>query len=79
MALLLYSDRKWHYSLADFLTICLFGKPEFIGCLQVNPACIDGFLGDILKAAGLTVSTGPPTGYVLTFSNGLVVYQSRWY
>ncbi len=38
--------------------------PEFIG----------GQLGEDLKAAGLTVYAGPPTGYVLIFTNGLVVY-----
>jgi L-ascorbate metabolism protein UlaG (beta-lactamase superfamily) len=42
----------------------------------VSPAFIEGSLGDLLKAAGLTAYAGPPTGYVLTFSNGLVVYLS---
>jgi len=37
---------------------------------------IDGELGKLLTAAGLTAYAGPPTGYVLTFSNGLVVYLS---
>lgn len=37
---------------------------------------IDGELGTMLDAAGLTAYAGPPTGYVLTFSNGLVVYLS---
>ncbi|VEP13306.1 putative Zn-dependent hydrolases of the beta-lactamase fold [Hyella patelloides LEGE 07179] len=37
---------------------------------------IEGELGDDLKAAGLTAYVGPPTGYVLTFTNGLVVYLS---
>ncbi len=37
---------------------------------------IEGELGEYLKAAGLTAYVGPPTGYVLTFSNGLVVYLS---
>jgi len=37
---------------------------------------IGGQLGDMLHAAGLTAYAGPPTGYVLTFSNGLVVYLS---
>lgn len=37
---------------------------------------IGGELGDMLDAAGLTAYAGPPTGYVLTFSNGLVVYLS---
>ena len=39
-------------------------------------AMIDGELGDMLHAAGLTAYAGPPTGYVLTFSNGLVLYLS---
>jgi L-ascorbate metabolism protein UlaG (beta-lactamase superfamily) len=42
----------------------------------VNPAMVGGELGAMLKAAGLNASVGPPTGYVLTFSNGLVVYLS---
>lgn len=42
----------------------------------VNPAFIGGELGASLKGAGLTAYVGPPTGYVLTFSNGLVVYLS---
>ena len=37
---------------------------------------IGGELGKMLDAAGLTAYAGPPTGYVLTFSNGLVVYLS---
>lgn len=37
---------------------------------------IDGELGESLTAAGLTAYVGPPTGYVITFSNGLVVYLS---
>lgn len=37
---------------------------------------IGGKLGEMLTAAGLTAYAGPPTGYVLTFSNGLVVYLS---
>jgi L-ascorbate metabolism protein UlaG (beta-lactamase superfamily) len=42
----------------------------------VNGAFIEGELGKLLSAAGLTAYAGPPTGYVLTFSNGLVVYLS---
>ena len=42
----------------------------------VSGAFIEGELGDMLKAAGLTAYAGPPTGYVLTFSNGLAVYLS---
>lgn len=37
---------------------------------------IGGELGSMLDAAGLTAYAGPPTGYVLSFSNGLVVYLS---
>jgi L-ascorbate metabolism protein UlaG (beta-lactamase superfamily) len=37
---------------------------------------IEGELGKSLKAAGLSAYVGPPTGYVITFSNGLVVYLS---
>ncbi len=37
---------------------------------------IEGELGENLKAAGLTAYVGPPTGYVLRFTNGLVVYLS---
>ncbi len=37
---------------------------------------IGGDLGNMLNAAGLTAYAGPPTGYVLTFSNGLVAYLS---
>ncbi len=42
----------------------------------INPAFIEGALGDMLKSAGLTAYAGPPTGYVLTFTNRLVVYLS---
>ncbi len=37
---------------------------------------IEGELGESLSAAGLNAYVGPPTGYVITFSNGLVVYLS---
>ena len=42
----------------------------------INAAFIGGTLGDLLKAANLTAYAGPPTGYVLSFSNGLVAYLS---
>lgn len=42
----------------------------------ISGAFIDGELGELLDAVGLTAYAGPPTGYVLTFSNGLVVYLS---
>jgi len=37
---------------------------------------IGGKLGKALDAAGVTAYAGPPTGYVVKFSNGLVVYLS---
>jgi L-ascorbate metabolism protein UlaG (beta-lactamase superfamily) len=37
---------------------------------------IGGELGTLLNETGLTAYAGPPTGYVLTFSNGLKVYLS---
>lgn len=42
----------------------------------VSGAFIEGQLGEMLSAAGLAAYVGPPTGYVLTFSNGLAVYLS---
>lgn len=39
-------------------------------------AMIGGELGKQLGAAGLTAYAGPPTGYVISFSNGLVAYLS---
>jgi L-ascorbate metabolism protein UlaG (beta-lactamase superfamily) len=42
----------------------------------LNPAFLDGDHAAALKEAGLTAYMGPPGGYVLTFSNGLVAYLS---
>jgi L-ascorbate metabolism protein UlaG (beta-lactamase superfamily) len=42
----------------------------------LSGAFIEGDLGENLSAAGLTAYVGPPTGYVVTFSNGLVAYLS---
>lgn len=42
----------------------------------VNPAMLQGGLATLMKEAGLTAYVGPPTGYVITFSNGLVAYLS---
>ena len=42
----------------------------------VDPAYIGGTLGELMREAGLRGYVGPATGYVLTFSNGLVVYLS---
>jgi L-ascorbate metabolism protein UlaG (beta-lactamase superfamily) len=42
----------------------------------VSPSFLTGPLADYLAAAGVGASVGPPTGYVVTFSNGLVAYLS---
>ena len=42
----------------------------------ISPAFLDGDLAAQLEANGLTAYLGPPGGYVLQFSNGLVVYLS---
>ena len=42
----------------------------------LSPAFIGGTLGESMHAAGISGYVGPPTGYVLTFTNGLVVYLS---
>jgi L-ascorbate metabolism protein UlaG (beta-lactamase superfamily) len=42
----------------------------------IDGAMIGGELGALLKATGLTAYAGPPTGYVVTFTNGLKVYLS---
>jgi L-ascorbate metabolism protein UlaG (beta-lactamase superfamily) len=40
------------------------------------PEFLDKSLGDALRANGLTAYVGPPGGYVVSFSNGLVIYLS---
>lgn len=42
----------------------------------VGPEFLEKDLADTLRANGLSAHVGPPTGYVLKFSNGLVVYLS---
>ncbi|MDG6772747.1 MBL fold metallo-hydrolase [Thiomicrorhabdus sp. ZW0627] len=42
----------------------------------LSPDMIEGSLGEFMKGAGLTAHVGPATGYILKFSNGLVVYLS---
>jgi L-ascorbate metabolism protein UlaG (beta-lactamase superfamily) len=42
----------------------------------VSAEIIGGELGKLLASAGVSAYAGPPTGYVLTFSNGLVAYLS---
>lgn len=42
----------------------------------ISPAFLEGDLAQKMKDNGLTAYVGPPGGYVLKFSNGLVVYLS---
>jgi L-ascorbate metabolism protein UlaG (beta-lactamase superfamily) len=42
----------------------------------LSPDFLDKALGDMLRANGLLAEVGPPVGYVLSFTNGLVVYLS---
>jgi L-ascorbate metabolism protein UlaG (beta-lactamase superfamily) len=42
----------------------------------LDPAFLQGDLAETLAANGLTAYLGPPGGYVLQFSNGVVVYLS---
>lgn len=42
----------------------------------VDPELIGDELGKAMKEAGITGDVGPATGYVVTFSNGLVTYLS---
>ncbi|WP_033067966.1 MBL fold metallo-hydrolase [Thalassospira australica] len=64
-----------------------FGASRMVGGVKITtvPAVhsngvsgdfLGGPLGEMLKTAGVTAYAGPPTGYVLTFSNGLSVYLS---
>lgn len=42
----------------------------------LNPAFLEKEHAEVLKANGLTAYVGPPGGYVVRFSNGLIVYLS---
>ena len=64
-----------------------FGASKLVGGVAIatvpavhsnglSPAFIGGELGAAMKAAGISGYVGPPTGFVLSFSNGLVVYLS---
>ncbi|MEJ1994686.1 MAG: MBL fold metallo-hydrolase [Limibacillus sp.] len=64
-----------------------FGASQTIGGVKITtvpavhsnglaPGFIGGPMGEHMAEAGLTAYVGPPTGYVLTFTNGLVVYLS---
>jgi len=64
-----------------------FGSMQKVGGVRVTtvpaahtnglpPDFLDKDLGDMLNANGLTAYVGPPNGYVVIFSNGLVAYLS---
>jgi L-ascorbate metabolism protein UlaG (beta-lactamase superfamily) len=64
-----------------------FGASTLVGKVQVAsvpavhangvpPVFLEKPLADSMQASGLTAYVGPPGGYVLTFSNGLVAYLS---
>jgi L-ascorbate metabolism protein UlaG (beta-lactamase superfamily) len=64
-----------------------FGASKKIGGLEiatvpavhsngVSPSFIGGELGEAMAAAGIGGHVGPPTGYVVRFSNDLAVYLS---
>ena len=72
---------------AKQVTLVRFGASAKVGGVAVTtvPAAhsnglaadfLDKGHGDMLRADGLTAYVGPPTGYVLSFTNGLVVYLS---
>lgn len=42
----------------------------------LNPAFLDKKLGDAMKENGLTAYVGPPGGYIIKFTNGLIAYLS---
>lgn len=73
--------------LAENSVLVRFGASTQVGGVTITtvpathsnglaPGFIGGVLGEALQEAGITAYVGPPTGYVLTFSNGLVVYLS---
>jgi len=72
---------------AKQVTLVRFGASTRIGGVTVAsvpavhsnglpPDFLEPELGDALRANGLTAYIGPPGGYVLSFSNGLVAYLS---
>lgn len=72
---------------ADKSALVRFGASKSIGGVTfttvpavhsngVSPSFLTGPLAEHLAAAGVSANVGPPTGYVVTFSNGLVVYLS---
>ncbi len=72
---------------AGLVTTLRFGATGKVGGVEVSsvpavhsngldPAFLDGDAAQALKANGLTAYVGPAGGYVVKFTNGLVVYLS---
>ncbi|MDP6876572.1 MAG: MBL fold metallo-hydrolase, partial [Alphaproteobacteria bacterium] len=64
-----------------------FGATKTVGGVKIStvpashsnglsPGLIGGDLGKAMKAAGIGGYVGPPTGFILQFTNGLVAYLS---
>jgi L-ascorbate metabolism protein UlaG (beta-lactamase superfamily) len=71
----------------SLVQILRFGAESKVGGVRIatvpavhtnglDPAFLDQDLGEKLKANGLTAYIGPPAGFVLHFTNGLVAYLS---
>ncbi len=71
----------------DDVMLARFGAEQQVGGVKITTvpavhsnglsgAFIGGDLGKMLSDSGLNAYVGPPTGYVLTFSNGLVAWLS---
>jgi L-ascorbate metabolism protein UlaG (beta-lactamase superfamily) len=72
---------------ADQVQLVRFGGEGRIGGVKIasvpavhsnglDPKFLDKGIGDLLSKSALTAYVGPAGGYVVTFSNGLVVYLS---
>lgn len=72
---------------AEQSVLVRFGAMQTIGGVGITtvpavhsnglaPGFLTGPLADYMKQAGVSAYVGPPTGYVLKFSNGLVAYLS---
>ncbi|MDX1636298.1 MAG: MBL fold metallo-hydrolase, partial [Marinobacter sp.] len=72
---------------AEASVLVRFGAMQTIGGVGITtvpavhsnglaPGFLTGPLADYMKQAGVSAYVGPPTGYVLKFSNGLVAYLS---
>lgn len=72
---------------AEDSVLVRFGAMQTVGGVDITtvpavhsnglaPGFVTGPLGEQLKQAGVNAYVGPPTGYILKFSNGLVVYLS---